>query len=681
MRKGIKKSNFEVIQPKLENKIKSLRFIICLSIFLLTQLAFSDFLLSQVRNSETKQETLQHEVTVTLKLIQTYVTDKKGNPVTDLNQTDFELYDNGKLINITDFEKHILYLPAEKTPEIKPYVSPEVPSQMNRKFFLFFELAFNNAIGIKKSKEASLHFIDTKLQPTDEVGVLSYSTMKSLTLHEYLTTDHQKVREVVEGFGLKDVLRRAEKIDHEWEDYDLGLRKEIYKHQVFNFSNIIKNLAKALRYIPGYKHIVFFSSGYINSEVYGPGSGRLRWEWEEMAIELASANCLVYALDAGSFVSSIDSETGFFYVDRYLRGGSTLERLAEVTGGKYFGNITNYENIMEEIQDLSNAYYVLGYYIDEKWDGKYHKIKVKVKRKGCKVHAQGGYFNPKPFTKYTKLEKRIHLIDLALNERPDSQIHLKFPLLTLPCSVQGESQLVMISKIPVERLQEISRKKVEIVNLIFDKQNYIVGSKRGEVDFSGYSQKNIYYYSLSTLPPGEYKCCIILRNLETGRGAKASSPVVIPERLDYGLRIDTPLLLKPEKNILYLISRLSDKKERGGENPTLMDIYPFDSTQYSPLVEELEQGTTKLLAMVRCSIIDIQQPEVKFSGHLSPLSTSKKTPLSLSVLNKYQEKDTQIYLIESATCELIPVKYSLHLIAEEMNTKLRSHTSTTFIIR
>ena len=362
MRKGIKKSNFEVIQTKLQNKTKSLRFIICLSIFLFTQLAFSDFLLSQARNSETKQETLQHKVTVTLKLIQVYVTDKKGNPVTDLNQTDFELYDKGKLINITDFEKHILYLPAEKTREIIPAVSPEVPSQMNRKFFLFFDLAFNNVLGIKKSKEAALHFIDTKLQPTDEVGVLSYSTMKSLTLHEYLTTDHQKVREVVEGFGLKDVLGRAEKIDHEWEDYDSGLRRRIYKHQVFNFSNKIKDLAKALRYIPGHKHIVFFSSGYINSEVYGPGSGRLRWEWEEMAIELASANCLVYAVDAGSFVSSIDSETGFFYVNRYLRGGSTLERLAEVTGGKYFGNITNYENIMEEIQDLSNAYYVLGYY-------------------------------------------------------------------------------------------------------------------------------------------------------------------------------------------------------------------------------------------------------------------------------------------------------------------------------
>lgn len=36
---------------------------------------------------------LQHEVTVTIKLIQVYVTDKEGNSVTDLEKSDFELFD------------------------------------------------------------------------------------------------------------------------------------------------------------------------------------------------------------------------------------------------------------------------------------------------------------------------------------------------------------------------------------------------------------------------------------------------------------------------------------------------------------------------------------------------------------------------------------------------------------
>ena len=110
--------------------------IISISVFLFSQLIFVESLQSQTKNSIIKQESLQHEVTVTLKLIQVYVTDKKGSPVTDLNKSDFVLHDNGKLKEITDFEKHILSLPGKKAEETKPAITPEVSSRMNRKFFL-----------------------------------------------------------------------------------------------------------------------------------------------------------------------------------------------------------------------------------------------------------------------------------------------------------------------------------------------------------------------------------------------------------------------------------------------------------------------------------------------------------------------------------------------------------------
>jgi hypothetical protein len=39
--------------------------------------------------AQQEQAQLQHEVKVTLKLVQVYVTDKKGNPVVDLTKDDF----------------------------------------------------------------------------------------------------------------------------------------------------------------------------------------------------------------------------------------------------------------------------------------------------------------------------------------------------------------------------------------------------------------------------------------------------------------------------------------------------------------------------------------------------------------------------------------------------------------
>ncbi|MBN2246924.1 MAG: hypothetical protein JW755_13890 [Candidatus Aminicenantes bacterium] len=201
------------------------------------------------------------------------------------------------------------------------------------------------------------------------------------------------------------------------------------------------------------------------------------------------------------------------------------------------------------------------------------------------------------------------------------------------------------------------------------------------MDLSKYSQKNIYYCSFFTLHPGQYKYCVVLRNLETGKGARAASSVVIPERIEYGFRIDPPLLLKPEKNAVYLFSRISEKSDREKDNPFLLDIYPFDSTEYSPLVEELGQGRTKLLAVVRCSIADIQNPEVNLSGHIVHLSTGKEIPVTLSILNTYHEKNTLMYLIEMSPCDLIPGEYCLYLIAEEMTSKSRSHTRINFAVR
>jgi VWFA-related protein len=164
---------------------------------------------SAISQERTEQKVLEHEVSVILKLIQVYVLDMQGNAVTDLEKEDFELYDNGKLQSITDFERHVLFTEDDATqPSLKEKASS--PAKLNRKFFLFFDLAFNTARGIKNAREAALYFIDHQLQPTDEVGVLSYSATKYFTVHEYLTTNHKKVREAVEGIGIKDMLGRAE---------------------------------------------------------------------------------------------------------------------------------------------------------------------------------------------------------------------------------------------------------------------------------------------------------------------------------------------------------------------------------------------------------------------------------------------------------------------------------------
>jgi hypothetical protein len=76
----------------------------------------------------------QHEVKVTLKLVQVYVTDNKGNPVKDLAKEDFIVYDNGLRQKITEFERHLLEFPAEIKEEVVETPLPSREPLLSRQF-------------------------------------------------------------------------------------------------------------------------------------------------------------------------------------------------------------------------------------------------------------------------------------------------------------------------------------------------------------------------------------------------------------------------------------------------------------------------------------------------------------------------------------------------------------------
>ena len=617
------------------------------------------------------QKPLQHEVTVTLKLVHVYVLDKNGNPVTDLTKEDFILYDNGKLQTITDFEKHLLLKPEKKVEEeiAKTELPPpeDVSPMMNRKFFLILDMDRNSAVGISKSKKAALHFIDTQLQPTDEVSVFSYSFIRRLVVHQYLTSDHEKVKEVIRKMKEVPGNLLPENSSPSGGIGEIIIDRDVASLEIIDITNIfikiIKEFAEALRYIPGYKNIILFSAGLQEYLLTSPEQVLLE-KYEDMSKEFAASNSPVYTVNTSDAPHPL-----------------SLQMLSKLSGGKYFHNVDYYEKIAKQIQDVTSNYYVLGYYINEKWDGRYHEIKVEVKRSGCIVHAQGGYFNPKPFSEFSEFEKQLHLVELALSEKPYFEEPLRFTLLPLLCSNRDESNLVLLSEIPLFKMKEVVRQKTEMVTFIFDEENNIADESKGEVNFSTIPQDIIYHYAIKSLSPGQYKCSMVIRNTETGNGAVASSSVKIPEEIDSGIRLYPPLLLIPEKEAFYLRASVIQEEKSEREPLSLIDIYPFLSKKYSPLVEDLEQGITRLLAVVRCSFVNIQKPDIDLLVYLSLNSSEEKTLLPFSMLSSKQEEDTDILLIEILLPDLEPGEYSLDFIAEEINKKSKSQVNRTLRVK
>ncbi len=631
---------------------------------------------------------LQHEVTVTLKLIQVYVTDPQGNPVTDLQASDFVLYDNGRPQSITDFESHLL---PQKTTQVEetltetPVPVSKVGSlRTNRKFFLIVDLFRNDLPGMRQAKKAALHFIETQLLPADEIALLTYSQNHGLVMHEFLTQNHAKIAARVgkarglTSMTLNDFAAELEMPVPEIEDPSV----EFIKMKIRQFAQDMKELAMALRSIAGFKHIILFSSGisreFLYDKLYNTPEGMakidpgIRVLFDDMTKELASSSSPVYTINTLG--------TRAHFQEHGQRGDHSLQMVSEVSGGMYFRDVTSYKEISESIQNATGSYYVLGYTIDERTDGKFHDIKVEVNRTGCVVHAQAGYFNPKPFSEFSHVEKQLHLLELALSDRTRLENTPGFSMIALPCSDAPRSNLMILAEIPPRRSVDAASGRAEIVTMIFDQRNSIVASLKGEINYSTLPQKRFLLYALSSLEPGAYQCRVVIRNLKSGSGAVAASSVKIQPAIARGVRVFPPMLLVPEANAGYLRISEEGRRDQSDSASSLNRIYPFQAERLAPLMGELPRETRSLRAVVRTIVAGTWGSDVELSLFLIEQASGKRRSLDFSLLDVTHTTGTA-YLLEIDLPELEPMEYILETVAHESVTGTESRASRSLGIR
>jgi len=639
----------------------------------------------------------QHEVSVALKLVQAQVVDAKGKFVTDLGKSDFEVFDNGQRREITDFEKHDLNL-SPNAVDSQRLELVGGSNRLSRKFFLFFDFAFNYPAGIAKSIRAAQDFLDKHINPEDEIGIISYSVRSGLRVHEFLTKDRVKIRQIITGLGEGRAMGRAVDLaDRYYEELkklatSLGsstdgiehiqaVERSMYEECAADFANQLKVIASALRYVPGNKNIMLFSSGITNMVLYGKriedsrtfsekyGSSRVREKFIEMCKALAASNSVIYPVNvAGQASARFD--------DHNMSGDGSLKQMASETGGKYFDNIMDYQKINREILERTAAYYVLGYYVSEEYDGTYHTIKVKVKRKGCHVYAQRGYFNPKPFREYSENEKILHLIDLALADHPSIREALDFPLSVVPFSTQEKAGLVLLAKVPIAVTDLVVGQRVEAMTLILNRERDIVALNRAEITRWPRPDGEVFISTLVFLGPGEYFCSLVLRNMEAGTGARGSCRAEIRLDSESGFIQTPPLILERGKGAF--LSALVAEGNDSQKELRLIDIYPFNMEEYHPLIGPLHAGSQQLLAMIRCRASDKDDSTLDFSCYCRSTEFEGTVPITTSVLKRRRIKEADIYDVWLQTPDLGPGDYMVYLIAKERYSGASSTATSAF---
>jgi len=681
---------------------------------------------------------LEHEVSVVLKLVQVYVTDGKGAPVLDLAKSDFIVRDNGRPMSVTDFERHVL---ASAAPAPEAAVSPkpaepvaDASPSISRKFFLFFDFAFTNQQGARKAKDAALHFLDTEIRPKDEIGLITYSLTRGLSIHEFLSTNHKKIREALSGIGIGEVAGRGDDIEQEYyrrigegvsgsDLNELKFRRQESKNQALNFLIKLTYLAKGLRYVPGQKNLLLFSSGIPASMIYGnqravdgvdPGDHIMRTQNEAMLKELSASNCSFFIFDvreAALVPSLFDSDEQSFSHSRdqgrsrFTVGGAlnnydslfkddnttglySLRRLAKTTGGKYYGNLNEYKNNLGDLQALTSSYYVIGYPVSQEWNGEFHELKIEVARKGCEVRTQAGYFNPKPFGEYTDLEKQLHLLDLATSENPLFQVPAVGTLQALAGEGSGVSpNLVLLMRLPAEVQDRWSGGKAEIVTFLFDQRDNLVDLRKTEDSLSRHKGRAVFHATGLTVAPGAYKARIVVRDLETGTAAVASASIEVPAIPSPGIRLHPALLLIGTDRETYLQAQSKEAVKApaaAGTDTAFFNwsaLYPFDAKMQAPLLGPIPVGTESVDVMLPCAISGIANARIALKIALADSGTGVKIPVKIAHKGQIVKGSTVINIFEVPTKDLRSGNYILSFEAQEPTTGAASVLKSPLVVK
>ncbi len=664
----------------------------------------------QVRDD--KARAAPSDVTVTLKLVQVYVTGKDGKPVSDLSASDFTVTDNGKPVAITHFEKHVLaedaaILKAEIPPGAAPGTITAAIMPLARKFFLFFDYAFIEPRSAVRARAAALDFLDRCVKPGDEVGVLSYSA-RGFKMHEYLTTDLVRVRSAVESLGLKGAAGMAETVQSAYDpeaDDDQARRMAgtRYADHVRKLLGAMTETARALRSIPGYKNVVLFSRGIAQRLLYGTSDPADAPAWSnpedaagamaaydasradtgiasdfsEMTRAFKEAGAPVYAVDVMDPMPEADigSAISASPAAREYAGGKSLRDLAGQTGGKFYSAYQDPRAVVSDIESVTGAFYVLGFSIPARWDGKFHKLKVKVSRAGCEVAAQNGYFNPVPFKDLDPFRKMLHMVDLALGEHPSSEVPVEAPLRAFPLMAGGWTQIVAYLALAGDGAGEILGERSEACLVLVDQ----AGRATAKTFAAARTREAVMNRDLTAvaaflLPvrPGKYVCRMAVRNGETGQGMRGAAVVEVPETAaSPGIHLEAMVLLQPGRSSDVVPS----------PELRLSRLFGYDPETYAPTAGIYPAGADRIFAAFRLSgPADGVAGDVELVGSLKPDGSGERRGIPVSILARASAGTDRTCLAELRTGPLAAGRYRIDIVAKPSGAVAASAVSADLVV-
>ena len=358
------------------------------------------------------------------------VTDAQGNAVTDLTIGDFEVREDGRPQKVTAFST--INLPIER-PErplfadapIEPDVQINTAAE-GRIYTIVLDDLHTTFTNTPRVRRALRTFIEDNFGSNDLAAVV-YTSGRTTAGQEFTNNAPAAARGDRQVLGPQPSFRSARdrrgaeepapggfSDRRRWRDSDRSARVRAGAARA-NHLTLIRQLAEFMEGIRGRrKTILLVSEGisYDIDDVFTNTSANIVLQQANDAVAAATrGNVSIYAIDPrglDAFEEAIEiggtpsditpsqfSITGALQ-DSLRRSQQSLQVLADETGGFAAVNRNDLSSAFARIVRENSTYYVLGYYpSNERRDGRFRRLEVRVTRPGLQVRARRGYVAPR----------------------------------------------------------------------------------------------------------------------------------------------------------------------------------------------------------------------------------------------------------------------------------------------
>ena len=377
-------------------------------------------------------------VDVNLVNVQVWVTDKKGDPITGLGVDDFELYENKKRVEISNFFAVEGRKPVVETVATTLDVEQPLPDQLEllpereRLHLVVYIDNFNiRPFNRNRVFQRLREFLTQKLERGDRVMLVTYD--RTLKYRHPFTSNPDLVAsalfdlEKLTGHAVhydsehRDIMREIEEADSLGE---VGYRVVQFAESRFNDMSFtidaMRELVDSLAGIEGRKALLYVSDGlpmvpaedlfHALQHKYNDSGMLARMRdfdltrrfmrltdaanTNEVTFHTIDAAGLRVAFSGTAEQARYGDTPGLWQVveSRKVHNlQSPLLFLANRTGGTAIYNTNDVGDGLTRVATDFGTYYSLGYLPSHNGDGRFHTIEVKVKRKGLRVRHRHGY--------------------------------------------------------------------------------------------------------------------------------------------------------------------------------------------------------------------------------------------------------------------------------------------------